>query len=86
MDRRSSSGWGHITLAAFLGVIGGAVAVTIATDVIPKVMSRLMSGMMQNMMGRMREEGVDPAEMCQRMMGFAEAEADPTNGGEAPET
>ena len=85
MDRRSSSGWGHIMLAAFLGAIGGAVAVTIATDAIPKMMPRVMSGMMQNMMRRMREEGVDPAEMCRRMMGFAEAEADPTRGGKAPE-
>ena len=31
-------------------------------------MSQMMAGMMQNMMARMKEDGCNPAEMCQQMM------------------
>lgn len=59
---------GKVVLAGILGAIGGGLLVAIATRAIPKMMSRMMSGMMQNMMGQMRENGVNPAEMCAQMM------------------
>jgi hypothetical protein len=57
-----------VVLAGILGAIGGGLLVAIATRALPKMMSRRMSGMMQNMMGQMRENGVNPAEMCAQMM------------------
>ena len=64
----------YVTVA-FLGAIGGGLLVAIATRAIPK----MMSGMMQNMMGQMKESGVTPAEMCQKMMqGFGEAQPEKT--------
>ncbi len=46
--------------------------VAIVTKAIPKIMSKMMSQMMsempQKMMAQMKAEGIDPAEMCQRMM------------------
>ncbi len=46
--------------------------VAIVTKAIPKIMSGMMSQMMsempQKMMAQMKAEGLDPAEMCQRMM------------------
>ena len=66
-------------LVAILGAIGGGLLVAVATKAIPKMMSGMMSGMMQNMMGQMRESGVSPAEMCQKMMqGFGEAQIEKT--------
>lgn len=59
---------GRVVLAGILGAIGGGLLVAIATRALPKMMSRMMSGMMQNMIGQMRESGVNPAEMCARMM------------------
>ena len=57
-----------VVLAGILGAIGGGLFVAIATRALPKMMSGMMSGMMQNMIGQMRENGVNPAEMCATMM------------------
>ena len=62
-----SSYRGYI-IATLLGAIGGGLIVALLTRAIPKIMSRMMTGMMQNMMARMKEEGCNPAEMCQQMM------------------
>ena len=62
-------------LVAILGAIGGGLFVAIATKAIPKIMSQIMFGMMQNMMGQMRKSGVNPSEMCEKMMkGCGEAQ------------
>jgi hypothetical protein len=65
-DRRS------YLVAVLLGAVIGGVIVAIMTKAIPKIMSQLMSKMMsempQKMMAQMKAEGIDPAEMCQRMM------------------
>ena len=71
------SGDRHRYLAAvILGAVAGGIVVALATRAIPKIMSRIMSQLMsqmrsempQKMMARMKAEGIDPAEMCQRMM------------------
>ena len=62
-----SSYKGYI-IATVLGAVGGGLIVLLATRAIPKIMSQMMAGMMQNMMARMKEEGCNPAEMCQQMM------------------
>ena len=60
-------------IATILGAVGGGLLVALVTRAIPKIMSQMMAGMMQNMMVRMKEEGCNPAEMCQQMMAnFAE--------------
>jgi hypothetical protein len=65
-DRRS------YLVAILLGAVVGGVIVAIVTKAIPKIMSQMMSQMMsempQKMMAHMKAEGIDPAEMCQRMM------------------
>ncbi len=59
-------------IAVVLGAVIGGIIVAIMTKAIPKIMSEMMAQMMsempQNMMARMKAEGIDPAEMCQRMM------------------
>ena len=59
-------------VAVILGALAGGIVVAIATKAIPKIMSQMMDQMMtqmpQKMMARMKAEGIDPAEMCQRMM------------------
>ena len=59
-------------VALILGVVSGGIVVAIATKTIPKIMSRMMSQIMsempQKMMAQMKTKGIDPAEMCQRMM------------------
>ena len=58
--------------ALIIGAVIGGVVVAIATRAIPRIMSQLMAQMMaempQRMMDQMRAEGLEPAEMCQRMM------------------
>lgn len=55
-----------------IGAVIGGVVVAVATKAIPRIMSQLMAQMMaempQRMMDQMRAEGLEPAEMCQRMM------------------
>ena len=59
-------------IAVMLGAVIGGIIVAIVTRAIPKIMSQMMSQMMsempQKMMAQMKAEGIDPAEMCQRMM------------------
>ncbi len=59
-------------IAVMLGAVVGGIMVAIVTKAIPKIMSEMMAQMMsqmpQNMMARMKAEGIDPTEMCQRMM------------------
>lgn len=70
--RDSNSHLRGYVVAAVLGAISGGLVVAFTMRVIPNLMSgmmnRIMSGMMQNMMSRMQAEGVDPEEMCRRMM------------------
>jgi hypothetical protein len=70
--RGSNSHFTGYVVAAVLGAIGGGLVVAFTMRVIPnlmtEMMNRMMSGMMQNMMSRMQAEGVDPEEMCRRMM------------------
>ena len=74
MKNLISSYKGYI-IATILGAVGGGLIVVLATKAIPKIMSQMMAGMMQNMMARMKEEGCNPAEMCQKMMAkFAETQ------------
>ncbi len=59
-------------VAVILGAVAGGIVVAIATKAIPRIMSRMMSQMMSEMphkmMAQMKAAGIDPAEMCQRMM------------------
>jgi hypothetical protein len=59
-------------LVAILVAIGGGLLIALVAKVIPrmmsKMMSRMMSGMMQNMRAKMKEDGITPAEMCEKMM------------------
>ena len=62
-----SSYRGYI-IATILGAVGGGLIVALVTKAVPKIMSQMMASMMQNMMAQMKEEGCNPAEMCQQMM------------------
>ena len=59
-------------IAMIVGGVAGGIVVAIATKAIPRIMSQLMAQMMaempQRMMDQMRAEGLEPDEMCQRMM------------------
>ncbi len=59
-------------IAIILGAVAGGIIVAIVTKALPKIMSRMMSQMMsempQKMMAQMKAEGINPAEMCQRMI------------------
>jgi hypothetical protein len=58
--------------ALIVGAVVGGVVVAVTTKALPRIMSQLMEQMMaempQRMMDQMRTEGLEPAEMCQRMM------------------
>ncbi len=58
--------------AVVLGAVIGGIIVAIVTKALPKIMSEMMTQMMsempQKMMAQMKAEGIDPPEMCQRMM------------------
>ena len=59
-------------VAMLAGAVAGGIVVTVATKAIPRIMSQMMARMMsempQRMMAQMRAEGIEPAEMCQRML------------------
>lgn len=59
-------------LAATSGALIGGIFVAILTRALPKMLQGMMSGMMENMCAGMAEmmgeQGLTPAEMCQRMM------------------
>ena len=69
-------------IAVMLGAVVGGIMVAIVTKAIPKIMSGMMSQMMsempQKIMAQMKAEGIDPTEMCQRMM----ANFNPSQSGE----
>ena len=67
MKNSISSYKGYI-VAAILGAVGGGLIMALVTRAVPKIMSQMMAGMMQTMMARMKEDGCNPAEMCQQMM------------------
>jgi hypothetical protein len=59
-------------VAVIVGAVVGGIVVAVATRALPRIMSQLMEQMMaempQRMMDQMRAEGLEPADMCQRMM------------------
>ena len=59
-------------IAMIVGAVVGGIVVAVATKALPRIMSQLMAQMMaempQRMMDQMRAEGLEPAEMCLRMM------------------
>ncbi len=59
------------------GAVIGGLIVAIATKALPRIMAQLMeqmmSGMPQRMMAQMKAEGLEPFEMCQRMMANCQA-------------
>ena len=59
--------WGYV-FAALLGALAGGALVAIAGRMIPKLMEKMMAEFPKRMMAQMRAEGLDPGEMCQRMM------------------
>ena len=74
---------GRYLVVLILGAVAGGLIVAVATKAIPKIMSGLMEQMMSEMPQKMRAymqaEGIDPAEMCQRMM----ANFNPSQSSEA---
>ncbi len=55
-------------VAMIVGAVVGGVVVAVATKAIPRIMAQMMSEMPQKMMAQMKAEGLEPADMCQRMM------------------
>ncbi len=59
-------------VAMIIGVIIGGLMVAVATKALPRIMAQLMKQMMsempQRMMAQMKAEGIDPMDMCQRMI------------------
>ena len=59
-------------VAMIAGAVGGGVIVAVATKALPRIMAQLMEQMMsempQHMMAQMKAEGLEPFDMCQRMM------------------
>lgn len=75
-------------IAMIVGAVAGGIVVAVAAKAIPRIMSQMMAQMMsempQLMMAQMKAEGLEPAEMCQRMMANFKS-AQPSEGSTAPD-